>query len=98
MAKMNVELDSALSERAKELTGQKSTRAVLDLAQRRLIAGRQKSEMLRGILDLTHLPQEFGAPVRRHPAGDDMGPTIVANSVWARVSQGTRLPVLGFSS
>ena len=72
MTKASVDFDAALLERAKELTGQKSNRAVINLALRRLIAGRQKSEMLHGILDLAYLPQELGSPVRRYPARDDV--------------------------
>lgn len=46
----SVAVDAQLVERARELTGEKSNRAVLELALRRLIASKQKSEMVDGIL------------------------------------------------
>lgn len=63
MAVTSVDLDPALIERARALTGEPSNRAVLDLALRRLIASKQKGVMLDGILELTDLPDELGAPV-----------------------------------
>lgn len=63
MAMTSVDLDPALVERARELTGEKSNRAVLDLALRRLIASKQKGAMIDGIAELTNLPAELGAPV-----------------------------------
>ena len=54
-----------LIQRARELTGEKSNRAVLDLALRRLIASKQKGAMIDGIAELADLPAEFGSPVRR---------------------------------
>lgn len=63
MAMTSVDLDPGLMKRARELTGEKSNRAVLDLALRRLIASKQKGAMLDGIAELTNLPDELGAPV-----------------------------------
>ncbi|MEU7633184.1 type II toxin-antitoxin system VapB family antitoxin [Nocardia sp. NPDC049220] len=63
MAVTSVDLDPQLIERARELTGERSNRAVLDLALRRLIASKQKGAMIRGIAGLTDLENEFGAPV-----------------------------------
>ena len=60
MAVTSVDLDPALLERARELTGQRSNRAVLDLALRQLIAARQKSSMVEGISKLSHLAEELG--------------------------------------
>lgn len=42
MTMTSVDLDSRLIERARELTGEKSNRAVLDLALRRLIASSRR--------------------------------------------------------
>lgn len=63
MAMTSVDLDPRLVERARELTGEKSNRAVLDLALRRLIASKQKGAMIDGIAELTDLPAELGAPL-----------------------------------
>ena len=63
MAVTSVDLDPQLIERARALTGEKSNRAVLDLALRRLIASKQKGEMIDGIAQLTELEAELGAPV-----------------------------------
>ncbi|MFT4293930.1 MAG: type II toxin-antitoxin system VapB family antitoxin [Micropruina sp.] len=51
----SVDLDPTLIERARALTGEKSNRAVLDLALRRLIASKQKGAMIDGIAALTDL-------------------------------------------
>lgn len=67
MAMTSVDLDPALIERARELTGERSNRAVLDLALRRLIASKQKGAMVDGILELADLPAELGAPVVSYP-------------------------------
>ncbi|GAB3755806.1 hypothetical protein GCM10027591_04890 [Zhihengliuella somnathii] len=67
MAVTSVDLDPRLIERARALTGERSNRAVLDLALRRLIAAKQKGEMIDGIADLSDLPESIGAPVV-HPA------------------------------
>ena len=50
MAVTSVDLDPELIERARALTGERSNRAVLDLALRRLIASKQKSAMVDGNL------------------------------------------------
>lgn len=63
MAVTSVDLDPRLIERARALTGEKSNRAVLDLALRRLIASKQKGAMIDGIATLTDLESELGAPV-----------------------------------
>jgi hypothetical protein len=63
MALTSVDLDPRLLERARALTGEKSNRAVLDLALRRLIASKQKGAMIDGIAALTGLEAELGAPV-----------------------------------
>ena len=63
MALTSVDLDPNLIERARELTGERSNRAVLDLALRRLIAAKQKQTMIDGIAELSGLPDGLGAPV-----------------------------------
>lgn len=63
MALTSVDLDPQLIERARALTGEKSNRAVLDLALRRLIAAKQKGAMIDGIAELSDLPAGLGAPV-----------------------------------
>ena len=63
MAVTSVDLDPELMERARALTGERSNRAVLDLALRRLIASKQKGAMIDGISGLADLPAELGAPV-----------------------------------
>jgi len=63
VAVTSVDLDPQLIERARALTGERSNRAVIDLALRRLIASKQKGAMIDGILELTDLPAELGAPV-----------------------------------
>ncbi|MBH0775954.1 type II toxin-antitoxin system VapB family antitoxin [Nocardia bovistercoris] len=63
MAVTSVDLDPRLIERARALTGERSNRAVLDLALRRLIASKQKGAMIDGIAGLTDLENELGAPV-----------------------------------
>lgn len=62
MAMISVDLDPELIERARALTGERSNRAVLDLALRRLIASKQKGAMIDGIAGLTDLEGELGAP------------------------------------
>lgn len=59
----SVDLNPELLKRARELTGERSNRAVLDLALRHLIASKQKTTMVDGIAALTDLPAELGAPV-----------------------------------
>lgn len=63
MALTSVDLDPQLIERARTLTGERSNRAVLDLALRRLIAAKQKSAMIDGIAALVELPAGLDAPV-----------------------------------
>lgn len=63
MAVTSVDLDPTVLERARAVTGEKSNRAVIDLALRRLIAAKQKAAMIDGIASLTDLPAELGAPV-----------------------------------
>lgn len=63
MAVTSVDLDPQLLERARMLTGERTNRAVLDLALRRLIASKQKGMMIDGIAALTDLENELGAPV-----------------------------------
>ncbi|GEM_PF-813345 len=63
MAMTSVDLDPELIERARELTGEKSNRAVLDLALRRLIASKRKGAMIDGIAELADLELGLGAPV-----------------------------------
>ncbi|WP_405178133.1 type II toxin-antitoxin system VapB family antitoxin [Nocardia sp. NBC_01377] len=63
MAVTSVDLDPQLIERARALTGERSNRAVLDLALRRLIASKQKGAMIDGIAALSDLENEIGAPV-----------------------------------
>ena len=48
---------------ARALTGERSNRAVLDLALRRLIASKQKGAMIDGIAALSDLEAELGAPL-----------------------------------
>ncbi|MFT3969152.1 MAG: type II toxin-antitoxin system VapB family antitoxin [Micropruina sp.] len=59
MALTSVDLDPKLIERARALTGEKSNRAVLDLALRRLIASKQKAAMIEGIASLPDLEAEL---------------------------------------
>lgn len=63
MTVTSVDLDMRLVERARALTGERSNRAVLDLALRRLIASKQKGAMIDGIAELSDLETELGAPV-----------------------------------
>lgn len=63
MALTSVDLDPQLIERARALTGEKSNRAVLDLALRRLIASKQKGAMIDGIAALGDLEEGLGAPI-----------------------------------
>lgn len=55
MSLTNVDVDPQLLERARQLTGKKSDRAVLELALRRLIASKQKHAMIEGISSLQGL-------------------------------------------
>lgn len=51
MTLTSVDLDPQLLVRAKALTGEKTNRAVLDLALRRLIAAKREGAMAEGMLD-----------------------------------------------
>lgn len=70
MAMTSVDLDPGLIERARNLTGERSNRAVLDLALRRLIASKQKGATIDGIADLTDLESELGAPTDEVPRSE----------------------------
>ena len=63
MAVTSVDLDPALIERARVLTGERSNRTVIDLALRRLIASKQKGEMIDRIAELHDLEEELNSPV-----------------------------------
>lgn len=65
MAVTSVDLDPRLIERARELTGERSNRSVIDLALRRLIASKQKGAMIDGIAGLSGLSEGLDAPVVR---------------------------------
>lgn len=62
MAMTSVDLDPDLIERARTLTGERSNRAVIDLALRRLIAAKQKGAMIEGIAALANLPEGLDPP------------------------------------
>ncbi|MDN5701332.1 MAG: type II toxin-antitoxin system VapB family antitoxin [Kocuria sp.] len=66
----SVDLDPGLIERARILTGERSNRAVLDLALRRLIASKQKGAMIDGIAELTDLESGLGAPTDEVPSSE----------------------------
>ena len=63
MAVTSIDLDPQLIERARALTGERSNRAVVDMALRRLVASKQKGAMIDGIATLTDLGAGLGAPV-----------------------------------
>lgn len=67
MAVTTIDLDMDLVNRARELTGSSSNRAVIDLALRRLIAFHQKGAMLRGIAELGFLADGIDAPKIDYP-------------------------------
>lgn len=48
----------------------RSNRAVIDLALRRLVASKQKSARIDGILELGDFPEELGSPVISYPEPD----------------------------
>ena len=62
-----VDVDPVLLERACGLTGERSHRAVLDLALRLLIAAKNKGAMIDGIAGLTELEAEPTAPTEPAP-------------------------------
>lgn len=59
----SIDLDPQLIERAKALTGERSNRAVIDLALRQLITSKQLGAMIDGIAELSDLETELGTPV-----------------------------------
>ena len=63
MAVTSVDLGPALIKRARVLTGERSNRSVIDLALRRLIASKQKGEMIDRIAELHDLEEELNSPV-----------------------------------
>ncbi|PWF25969.1 type II toxin-antitoxin system VapB family antitoxin [Ancrocorticia populi] len=63
MTLTSVDLDPQLIARARDLTGERSNRSVIDLALRRLIASKQKGAMISGIAELADLESQLGAPV-----------------------------------
>ena len=67
MAVTSVDLDPQVLARARELSGESSNRAVIDLALRRLIASKQKAAMIDGIAELSALTSELGSPVAAPP-------------------------------
>ena len=68
MAMTSVDLDPRLLEHARALTGERSNRAVIELALRRLVASKRKSAMVEGVAGLSGLPEGLGAPVERPDA------------------------------
>ncbi|MGO1592512.1 type II toxin-antitoxin system VapB family antitoxin [Ancrocorticia sp.] len=63
MANASIDLDLHLIERAKELTGESSSEAVVKLALRQLIASQQKGKMVSGIAELSDLEVQLGSLV-----------------------------------
>ncbi|MGO1594908.1 MAG: type II toxin-antitoxin system VapB family antitoxin [Ancrocorticia sp.] len=63
LANANIDLDLHLIERAKELTGESSSEAVVKLALRQLIASQQKGKMVSGIAELSDLEVQLGSLV-----------------------------------
>ena len=59
----SVDLNPELIDKARELTGERSNRAVIDLALRRLVASSQKGAMIAGIAELSNLPSDIDAAV-----------------------------------
>lgn len=64
MKQIRVEVEASLLERARNLTGHRTDREVVETALRRLIASKQQDRMADGIATLEDLPRELGAPVR----------------------------------
>lgn len=62
---ITVDVDRSLLERARDLTGGRTDREVVENALRRLIASKQKGGMVDAIAALEDLPSELGAPARR---------------------------------
>lgn len=67
MALTNIDIRGDLLEQARELTGARSNREVVDLALRRLIAHKSKRRMADGIAQLKDLPDNLGAPTIEYP-------------------------------
>lgn len=61
MALTSVDLDPWLVARAREVTGERSNRAVIDLALRRLVASKQKSALVAGMEALVELELDLDA-------------------------------------
>lgn len=78
MAESRIELDLELIERARELTGDRSHRAVAELALRQLIASKQKDTMIDAISELGDLEAQLGMPV--DPAPERRGPVTSSGS------------------
>jgi hypothetical protein len=72
MAVTSIDIQGDLLERARELTQARTNREVVDLALRRLIAGKVKPEMVDRIAALSDLPDGLGAPTV-DPAESDRG-------------------------
>jgi hypothetical protein len=67
MTVTSIDINSDTLARAKELTGARSAKDVVDLALRRLIASKQKKAMIDGIGKLRSLPDGLGAPTIDYP-------------------------------
>lgn len=63
MKATSVDIDATLLNRASELMGERSDTAVVNIALRRLIAGKQKGLMMDAISELEDLSDGLGAPV-----------------------------------
>lgn len=62
MAVTSIDIQGDLLAQAREVTDAKSNREVVDLALRRLIAGKRKGAMADRIAALSGLPEGLGAP------------------------------------
>jgi Arc/MetJ family transcription regulator len=62
MAVTSIDIQGDLLERARNITGSRSNREVVDLALRRLIASKVKKQMVEGIATLTEMPEGLDAP------------------------------------
>lgn len=58
-----VEADSSLIDSARDLMGERSASEIVNVALRRLIAAKQKRQMVDGIAELTELPEGLCSPV-----------------------------------
>ncbi|GAB49533.1 type II toxin-antitoxin system VapB family antitoxin [Mobilicoccus pelagius] len=68
MTMTSVDLDPELIARAREVTGERTNGAVIDLALRRLVASRQKGTMIEAIAELDGLAEGLAAPVVTPPS------------------------------